>query len=115
MDTTSSRAAASLNRYRWSLGLFIVGLVLSGVTAFPLLSELSWLCDRLGIADSSRFAELEDRQVGDPPHGGQTLDRGKLLLARRNAPSQNEACIFKPSRRHEPFSRRRDRPFRVHG
>ena len=60
MDSSPTPSAAiHLTRYRWSLGLFIAGLVLSGVTAFPLLSELSWLCDRLGIGDSSRFAEHE--------------------------------------------------------
>lgn len=28
---------------RWAIGLFIVGLLVSGVTAFPLLTELEWL------------------------------------------------------------------------
>ena len=35
--------------YRISLGLFIAGLVLSGLTAFPLLRELRWLCDVLNL------------------------------------------------------------------
>lgn len=30
-------------RCRWAIGLFIVGLILSGVTAFPLLTEMDWL------------------------------------------------------------------------
>ena len=34
----------TLLAYRISLGLFIAGLVLSGLTAFPLLHELSLLC-----------------------------------------------------------------------
>jgi hypothetical protein len=39
----------ALKRYRLVLGLFIVGLVLSGVTAFPLLHELELLGRILGI------------------------------------------------------------------
>lgn len=35
-------------RFRLALGVFIVGLVLSGVTAFPLLLELRFLADLLG-------------------------------------------------------------------
>ena len=38
-----------LFRYRIVLGLFIVGLILSGITAFPLLSELRLLCRFLGL------------------------------------------------------------------
>jgi hypothetical protein len=38
-----------LRRYRISLGLFVAGLVLSGLTAFPLLREVRWLCDLLGV------------------------------------------------------------------
>lgn len=40
---------ALLRRYRLVLGCFIVGLVLSGVTAFPLLHELELLGRWLGI------------------------------------------------------------------
>jgi hypothetical protein len=40
---------AILRRYRLVLGLFIIGLVLSGVTAFPLLHELELLGSALGI------------------------------------------------------------------
>jgi hypothetical protein len=36
-------------RFRVALSLFIAGLVLSGVTAFPLLYELRLLCDLMGI------------------------------------------------------------------
>lgn len=37
-----------ITRYRIALGLFIVGLVISGVTAFPLLWELRLLHDLIG-------------------------------------------------------------------
>jgi hypothetical protein len=39
----------TLRRYRLVLGAFIAGLVLSGVTAFPLLHELELLARLLGI------------------------------------------------------------------
>jgi hypothetical protein len=41
---------ALLLRYRLVLGAFIVGLVLSGVTAFPLMHELELLARMLGIS-----------------------------------------------------------------
>jgi hypothetical protein len=44
-----SSREATLRRYRLVLGVFIVGLVLSGVTAFPLLHELELLARMLGI------------------------------------------------------------------
>jgi hypothetical protein len=47
-----------LLRYRVSLGFFIVGLILSGITAFPLLTELRWLASWLGIADAADYAQL---------------------------------------------------------
>lgn len=47
---------ALLSRYRWSLGLFITGLVLSGVTAFPLLTELRLIASWLGITDPHLWA-----------------------------------------------------------
>ena len=40
-----------LKRYRWSLGLFLTGLVLSGLTAFPLVTELRLLSEWLGFYD----------------------------------------------------------------
>jgi hypothetical protein len=46
-----------LLRYRLSLGLFIIGLILSGLTAFPLLTELRLLAAQLGIESPGRFAE----------------------------------------------------------
>jgi hypothetical protein len=38
-----SAPSPCLRRYRLWLGFFIFGLVVSGVTAFPLLQELNWL------------------------------------------------------------------------
>ena len=37
-----------LRRYRLTLGVFVVGLILSGVTAFPLLTELRLLAAWFG-------------------------------------------------------------------
>jgi hypothetical protein len=48
----------TLIAYRLSLGIFIAGLVLSGVTAFPLLHELSILCRSFGIDDPAAFETL---------------------------------------------------------
>ena len=44
-------APAHLSRHRFVLGLFIIGLILSGVTAFPLSRELDLLAGWLGLAD----------------------------------------------------------------
>lgn len=44
-----------IRRIRFWLGLFIVGLVLSGLTAFPLQAELSWLT---GAVQSGPLAGL---------------------------------------------------------
>jgi hypothetical protein len=38
-----TQQAAYIRRIRFWLAIFIVGLVLSGITAFPLQTELSWL------------------------------------------------------------------------
>ena len=43
----------ALFRFRTSMMLFIVGLVLSGVTAFPLLSELRLLVRWLGLQNAA--------------------------------------------------------------
>ena len=51
-----------LRRYRISLSFFIVGLVISGLTAFPLLAELSILLKIIGIPDSSQYASLAGLQ-----------------------------------------------------
>jgi hypothetical protein len=45
-------------RVRLILGLFIAGLVLSGLTAFPLMRELNLLCDWFGIARDARYPFL---------------------------------------------------------
>jgi hypothetical protein len=47
-----------LLRYRLVLGFFVVGLILSGVTAFPLLTELRLLASWLGIANPADYAQL---------------------------------------------------------
>jgi len=47
-----------LIRYRLALGFFIIGLILSGVTAFPLLTELRLLASWLGITHAADFAQL---------------------------------------------------------
>ena len=47
-------AAGQLRRkIRWLLGLFLVGLLASGITAFPLLHELNVLASLLGLSDAS--------------------------------------------------------------
>ncbi len=40
-----------LSQIRWLLSFFIVGLVISGITAFPLLHELNVLASFLGVGD----------------------------------------------------------------
>lgn len=60
---------APVTKYRIVLGSFIVGLLLSGITAFPLAWELRLLTHALGIDTST------------PPHAGlafwlSTVDRG---------------------------------------
>ena len=47
-----------LLRYRLSLAVFIAGLVISGMTAFPLLHELSLLSSWLGISDPADYKAL---------------------------------------------------------
>ncbi len=50
-------------RYRLTLGLFLVGLILSGLTAFPLLSELRLLASWLGmITNASDYQNLTGLQ-----------------------------------------------------
>lgn len=45
-------------RVRWLLLLFIAGLVVSGVTAFPLVTELRWLTGLLGAGPGTRPEEV---------------------------------------------------------
>jgi hypothetical protein len=42
-----------LRRLRIVLSLFMVGLILSGVTAFPLLKEMEWVISALGLDGES--------------------------------------------------------------
>lgn len=55
-------APALLLRYRLALGFFIVGLGLSGLTAFPLLTELRLLAGWLGITNAADYAQLTGLQ-----------------------------------------------------
>jgi len=61
-------SARLLRRIRWLLAFFIFGLVISGLTAFPLLSELNWLCSLLGLGPET------------PPGGHDGLARWLLLI-----------------------------------
>lgn len=45
-------------RFRFVLSLFIVGLILSGVTAFPLRWELKTLASWMGLSAESDLASL---------------------------------------------------------
>jgi len=57
--TSTPRAEILLARIRTLLTLFIVGLVLSGLTAFALESELRWLPGLLGAGASTHAADVE--------------------------------------------------------
>jgi hypothetical protein len=46
-----------LRRIRLWLAIFIIGLVLSGITAFPLVTELSWLVSILQTSSLQPIAE----------------------------------------------------------
>ena len=48
----------TLLAYRLSLSLFIAGLILSGLTAFPILGEVSLLCRWCGISDPAAYETL---------------------------------------------------------
>lgn len=48
-----NRAAQLRRRIRTWTWLFIIGLILSGATAMPLVTELEWLTKWLGVADQS--------------------------------------------------------------
>jgi hypothetical protein len=51
-----------LARYRLLLGAFIIGLILSGLTAFPLRAELSAFAKFIGVSDPSGYATLHGLQ-----------------------------------------------------
>lgn len=63
--------AALLRRYRLVLGLFIVGLILSGVTAFPLLHELRLMAAWLGVTNHADYAQHDGLAfwIGQVWHG----------------------------------------------
>jgi hypothetical protein len=48
--------------YRLTLGFFIFALVMSGVTAFPLLTEIRLVSKALGISDPAAYASLTGLQ-----------------------------------------------------
>jgi hypothetical protein len=48
-----------LLRHRLVLGLFIIGLIVSGLSAFPLRLELSVLSKFLGISDPSTYSDMD--------------------------------------------------------
>ena len=52
-----------LFRYRFSLACFVGGLVFSGLTAYPLLTEIRLLAAWLGITDPAVYPELTAEQV----------------------------------------------------
>ena len=72
-EIASGRA---LRRIRWLVGLFIAGLVLSGATAIPLESEVTWL------ANSTGARELLDRP--SPPAWAVWLCRVEAALREVN-------------------------------
>lgn len=47
-----------MTKYRISLGFFIFGLVISGLTAFPLETELKFLCEIIGISNAQNYGNL---------------------------------------------------------
>lgn len=51
-----------LLRYRLVLGFFVVGLILSGLTAFPLVTELRLLASWLGITNAADYPNLTGLQ-----------------------------------------------------
>jgi hypothetical protein len=53
--TASLAARRVLVGIRWSLAIVIAGLVVSGVTAFPLREELAWGRDILENLDAARY------------------------------------------------------------
>ena len=62
---------ALVRRFRLVLGLFIAGLILSGVTAFPLVYELRLMASWLGIANHADYAQYDGLKfwIGQVWHG----------------------------------------------
>jgi hypothetical protein len=51
----------TLRKIRWAIGLFIAGLVFSGLTAFPLQVELNWLIEMRGLSADGNPSNGLDR------------------------------------------------------
>ena len=62
LDVMELNNPQRLFRYRLSLGLFILGMVLSGISALPLQSELALLSRFLGISDPASYADMHGLQ-----------------------------------------------------
>ena len=62
LDVMELNNPQRLFRYRLSLGLFILGMVLSGISALPLQSELALLSSFLGISDPASYADMHGLQ-----------------------------------------------------
>jgi hypothetical protein len=58
-DIREKVCASAIKIYKISLGVFITGMVLSGLTAFPLLHELNALSKLLGINDIGEYKQYE--------------------------------------------------------
>jgi hypothetical protein len=67
----------SVRRIRFWLGVFIIGLVLSGLTAFPLQTEVGWL---VSVLHTNRL-----RPIGDSSHLLPWVERVSEALADTNA------------------------------
>ena len=53
---SSPASSVLLRRYRQSLGLFVAGLIVAGLTAFPIAHELRLASALLGIDDPANYA-----------------------------------------------------------
>lgn len=89
--------AIALQRFRLMMLAFIAGLVVSGLTAFPLLTEMRWLTSWLGLQDATSAAGhagvsfwiltvrfgLEDMYVHHPwiGYGTDWLAFGHIVIA----------------------------------
>lgn len=58
MNDTAKRRGILLRRIRWVLGAFVVGLVLSGLTAIPLELEVDLLAAGMGIPPGASPGDL---------------------------------------------------------
>ena len=55
-----------LRRIRFWLAVFIAGLVVSGITAFPLQTEIGWLASLLHAGPLRPIAESTHARVSGP-------------------------------------------------